>query len=431
MLLRKILLALGLCPFIAPLILAATSAWSVMDTIVVYSIVFFPTYIIGFILLIIGESLKGKEVRECQRAKEDVCTKKRIWIPIVLVVLVIVGVVFATGFPIPAIGRPTNGPLASGDVGMESFTGRTELRLSGWVYRTGGIYMGKSRFWTRRSPEDTAKRLTANYSDAEMESFGDGRWFLSVPTENGTDFYGLFEQGVYSGSKWALRSHQKYLLTDFLVSTYDRTQEETCYQLLPWILFREDTEKFEFAARAILDRDVKYYLMENAPEDLAAWLCDFYNATGFYRAEEKDSGVRVEPEWDSLTPQEQLNYYQGFFLEIGEDENGRWLMILAPTETPDNTNSWALPAHFYLDGKGYFYRGKLTYELPEGYEFIANIINVRNTSSFYRKDFEGNVDGKVYMNEAVSDTAYFSWEVWDEEVDGPAPFLKLELITTG
>ena len=352
--------------------------------------------------------------------------KKKVWIPVVLVVLIIAGVVYTTGFPVPSFGRPTNPPSAVRSVGMESFTGRTDLRLSGWVYGGGsGVYMGRATFWTRRSPEDAIRKMTADYSDAEIEKFGDGRWFLSVPTEDGTDFYGLFEQGVYSGSKWALRSHQKYLLTDLLVSTYDRTQEETCYQLIPWILFREDTEKFEFAARAILDRDVKYYLIENAPEDLAAWLCDFYNATGFYRAEEKDSGVRVEPEWDSLTPQEQLNYYQGFFLEIGEDENGRWLMILAPTETPDN---WAF-AHFYLDGKGYFYRGKRTYELPEGYEFIANVINVRNTSSVSRKDFEGNVDGKIYMNQAVSDAAYFSWEVWNEEVDGPAPFLRLELIT--
>lgn len=31
------------------------------------------------------------------------------------------------------------------------------------------------------------------------------------------------------------------------------------------------------------------------------------------------------------------------------------------------------------------------------------------------------------MNESVSDTAFFSWAEWDEEIDGPAPFLKLEL----
>ena len=55
---------------------------------------------------------------------------------------------------------------------------------------------------------------------------------------------------------------------------------------------------------------------------------------------------------------------------------------------------------------------------------VGDVINVGNTSS--GKDFEGNVDGKVYMNESVADTAYFSWAEWDEGVDGPAPFLKLE-----
>lgn len=94
-------------------------------------------------------------------------------------------------------------------------------------------------------------------------------------------------------------------------------------------------------------------------------------------------------------------------------------------ETSDNANSWAIAAHFYLDGKGYFYNGKLTYELPEGYEYIADVINVGDT--FSRNDFEGNVDGKIYMNKNVSNTAYFSWAEWNEEIDGPAPFLKLEL----
>ena len=94
-------------------------------------------------------------------------------------------------------------------------------------------------------------------------------------------------------------------------------------------------------------------------------------------------------------------------------------------EVPTNPDSWAITAHFYLDEKGYFYNGELTYELPEGYEYIGDVINVGDT--FSGDDFEGNVDGKIYMNETVSDTAYFSWAEWDEEIDGAAPFLKLEL----
>ena len=90
-----------------------------------------------------------------------------------------------------------------------------------------------------------------------------------------------------------------------------------------------------------------------------------------------------------------------------------------------NSNSWAISAHFYLNGKGYFHNGELTYVLPAGYEYVGDVINVGNT--FSGRDFEGNVDGKVYLDESIEDTAYFSWAEWDEDVDGPAPFLKLEL----
>ena len=90
-----------------------------------------------------------------------------------------------------------------------------------------------------------------------------------------------------------------------------------------------------------------------------------------------------------------------------------------------NSNSWAISAHFYLNGKGYFHNGELTCELPAGYEYVGDVINVGNT--FSGRDFEGNVDGKVYMDESIVDTAYFGWAEWDEDVDGPAPFLKLEL----
>ena len=79
---------------------------------------------------------------------------------------------------------------------------------------------------------------------------------------------------------------------------------------------------------------------------------------------------------------------------------------------------------FYLNGTGYFHHGGIAYELPEGFEYIGDVINVGNASS--GKDFEGNVDGKIYMNESVADIAYFSWAKWNEEIDGLAPFLKLE-----
>lgn len=73
---RKILLTLGLCPFIAPLIFACTSSWAIFNPIVMYSVVFWPTYIIGFILLIIWKSLKDEEKREYQRAREAAQARK-------------------------------------------------------------------------------------------------------------------------------------------------------------------------------------------------------------------------------------------------------------------------------------------------------------------------------------------------------------------
>ena len=122
-----------------------------------------------------------------------------------------------------------------------------------------------------------------------------------------------------------------------------------------------------------------------------------------------------------LAPSSESSYEEGLVIEIFGIE-------VYNDVKPSGTNTetqWALAAHFYLDGKGYFHHGALTYELPDGYEYVADVIHVGNTSS--KQDFEGNVDGKIYMNESVSHTAYFSWAQWDEEADGPAPFLKLEL----
>lgn len=101
------------------------------------------------------------------------------------------------------------------------------------------------------------------------------------------------------------------------------------------------------------------------------------------------------------------------------------------TETPDNPNisdASGAPVHFYLDGNLYIYHGEITQELPAGYEYIGEIKNVGDT--FTGNDFEGNADGKIYMSEYVSDTAYFSWAEWNEEIDGAAPYLKLELEDT-
>lgn len=127
-----------------------------------------------------------------------------------------------------------------------------------------------------------------------------------------------------------------------------------------------------------------------------------------------------------------INVEKGAWFQIGIAlDNSAEVPIAASVIVEDvevriaNSNSWAMAAHFYHNGKGYFHNGELTYELPAGYEYVGEVINVGNT--FSGRGFEGNVDGKVYMDESVVDTAYFSWAEWDKEVDGPAPFLKLEL----
>ena len=121
-----------------------------------------------------------------------------------------------------------------------------------------------------------------------------------------------------------------------------------------------------------------------------------------------------------VAPSTESGYEEGYVIEILG-------MQIFNNVKRSSEKQWAIPPHFYLDGKGYFYNGA-TYELPEGFEYIGDVINVGNTFSDYRNDFEGNVDGKIYMNESVADIAYFSWAEWNEEVDGgPAPFLKLEV----
>ena len=126
-----------------------------------------------------------------------------------------------------------------------------------------------------------------------------------------------------------------------------------------------------------------------------------------------------------------INVEKGAWFQIGIAlDNSAEVPIAASVIVEDvevriaNSNSWAMAAHFYLNGIGYFHNGELAYELPAGYEYVGVVVNVGNT--FPGRDFEGNVDGKVYMDESIVDTAYFSWAEWDEEIDGPVPFLKLE-----
>lgn len=49
----KLLLVVGICPFVLPFLLAYTrmSSWTVADWLLMYSYVYWPTYVVGLVLI--------------------------------------------------------------------------------------------------------------------------------------------------------------------------------------------------------------------------------------------------------------------------------------------------------------------------------------------------------------------------------------------
>lgn len=93
---------------------------------------------------------------------------------------------------------------------------------------------------------------------------------------------------------------------------------------------------------------------------------------------------------------------------------------------PENNLPSASPAHFYYDGNVYIFRGKCVYSLPEGYAFVGEVNNV-GCSSTAGFDFEGNVDGYIFMSESEKSVAYFQWKEWNETLSGKEPYLAMIL----
>jgi len=52
----KIILFIGLCPFIFPVLSSVTrmSSWTFLDWIIMYSFLYWPTYIIGIALIVLS-----------------------------------------------------------------------------------------------------------------------------------------------------------------------------------------------------------------------------------------------------------------------------------------------------------------------------------------------------------------------------------------
>lgn len=82
------------------------------------------------------------------------------------------------------------------------------------------------------------------------------------------------------------------------------------------------------------------------------------------------------------------------------------------------------PLHFYYQGNAYVYHGHLTYALPEGFAFVAEVTNVGNFPD-EPNDFEGNADGYVYMIPGDDRAALFQWKDWDEDRNGKPPYLSM------
>lgn len=86
-------------------------------------------------------------------------------------------------------------------------------------------------------------------------------------------------------------------------------------------------------------------------------------------------------------------------------------------KSPENRDAGQFPYHIERNGKTYYYRGDLVYELPEGYEY---------TGKAY--DDEAN-RGDVYEKTDCPDNIYFLMEGWDIYRDGAQqPYLLFEVI---
>lgn len=91
----------------------------------------------------------------------------------------------------------------------------------------------------------------------------------------------------------------------------------------------------------------------------------------------------------------------------------------------DMTSFGEAPSHFYLNDNCYLYHGGLVYSLPDGFELVGEVKNVGD--AFSGIDFEGNIEGYIYMNPSLDGIAYFKDKKWDETVDGQQPYLEMDI----
>ncbi|MBQ8144347.1 MAG: hypothetical protein IJ452_08960 [Butyricicoccus sp.] len=62
----KLLLLLGICPFLLPLVTSVTraSTWTVLDWVILYSFLYWPTYLAGLALILLAVYLLRRQPRD-------------------------------------------------------------------------------------------------------------------------------------------------------------------------------------------------------------------------------------------------------------------------------------------------------------------------------------------------------------------------------
>ena len=76
----------------------------------------------------------------------------------------------------------------------------------------------------------------------------------------------------------------------------------------------------------------------------------------------------------------------------------------------------ARPVTIYFAGHIYSHDGYITYDLPDGFDFIGETNNVGNSPKI--ENFAANEDGYLYKSIENDELIYFQWKEWDESVDG-------------
>lgn len=78
-------------------------------------------------------------------------------------------------------------------------------------------------------------------------------------------------------------------------------------------------------------------------------------------------------------------------------------------------------------GENYFFTGAVLDQLPGNGWYDTAILVGAVKPSGTREELTGNLDGYVYMQRNLLFPLYFRWREWDEEADGPEPYLEFSI----